>query len=212
MGGTGVFIQIIQGKCTAQDAMHERMDRWREELEPGTYGWIGGTYGFTDDDMFVAVVRFESAEAARRNSDRPEQSAWWSETSKLFDGEVTFHDCEDVMMFLDGGSDDAGFVQIIQGRVSDPARLRNVVDETQKTLHDFRPDIIGGTVAIDADGYFTETVSFSNEEAAREGERREPPADMRRMIDDEMALMSDVRYLDLHRPWFQSGQQRPKAM
>ena len=44
---------------------------------------------------------------------------------ECFDGEVTFHDCDDVTMFLGGGSDDAGFVQVIQGRLSDPERFRH---------------------------------------------------------------------------------------
>ena len=48
-----------------------------EELSPGAEGWLGGTYGMTDDGQFVGVVRFESREAAARNSLRPEQTAWW---------------------------------------------------------------------------------------------------------------------------------------
>ena len=41
------------------------------ELGPGAIGWLGGTYGFTDDDMFVGVVRFETREAAMANSGDP---------------------------------------------------------------------------------------------------------------------------------------------
>ncbi|HEY3002944.1 MAG TPA: hypothetical protein VGJ44_11415 [Kribbellaceae bacterium] len=205
-----MFIQIIQGKCTKQDDMHRHMDRWRAELAPSAEGWLGGTYGFTDDDMFVGIVRFESEEAARRNSNRAEQTAWWNEAAKLFDGEVTFHDCTDVMMFLEGGSDEAGFVQVIQGRVTDKDRLRTLMDEGAQSLHEFRPDIIGGTIAIEPDGTFTETVAFKSEAEAREGERREPPTEMRRMLDEEMGLMQDVRYLDLHQPWFASRSESPK--
>ncbi|MGR6999145.1 hypothetical protein ACU686_15000 [Yinghuangia aomiensis] len=38
----------------------------------------------TDDGKFIALVRFESADAARRNSERPEQAAWWNDVSSLF--------------------------------------------------------------------------------------------------------------------------------
>lgn len=53
--------------------MHQLSDEWREKLAPGAEGWLGGTYGVTDDGEFVAVVRFESREAATKNSARPEQ-------------------------------------------------------------------------------------------------------------------------------------------
>ena len=57
-------------------------------------GWLdrllGGTAGVTEDGRFIAVVRFESEEDARRNRDRPEQDRWWSETAKLFDGSPHF--------------------------------------------------------------------------------------------------------------------------
>jgi hypothetical protein len=148
------------------------------------------------------VVRFESREAAARNSLRPEQSAWWEETSRCFDGEVTFHDCDDAILMLDGGSDDAGFVQVIQGRVDDPDRFREFMSQPMDMLHEARPEIIGGTIAIDADGWFTETMSFRSEEEARKGEQKEMPDEMAEGFNREMELVKDMRYLDLHHPWF----------
>jgi hypothetical protein len=68
-----MFIQMIQGPCTRQDEAHAMLDEWRRDLSPGASGWLGGTYGFTDDDQLLAVVRFESRDAAMANSDRPEQ-------------------------------------------------------------------------------------------------------------------------------------------
>ena len=59
-------------------------------------------------------------------------------------------------LFLDGGSDQAGFVQIIQGRVEDPSRIKAMLADTSM-LHEMRPEIIGGTLAIEPDGSFTET-------------------------------------------------------
>jgi hypothetical protein len=61
----------------------------------------------------AATVRFDSAEVARRNSERPEQGAWWAETEKCFDGPVTFFDCPQVDVWMQGGSDDAGFVHVV---------------------------------------------------------------------------------------------------
>ena len=121
------------------------------------------------------MVRFESREAAARNSTRPEQGEWWGRMEQCFDGEVMFHDCDNSMMFLDGGSDDAGFVQVIQGRLEDPERFRHFMEQPMDMLHEQRPEIIGGTIAIDADGWFTETISFRSEAEAREGEQKEMP-------------------------------------
>ena len=136
----------------------------------------------------------------------PEQGAWWEEVSRCFDGEVTFHDCDDAIMMLDGGSDDAGFVQVIQGRIEDPARFREMMSQPMDSLHEARPDIIGGTIAIDEDGWFTETVAFRSEAEAREGEAKGMPDDeMSREWNAEMEKVKDMRFLDLHHPWFASA-------
>lgn len=204
-----MFIQVIQGKCNDADAIHRRMDMWRDELEPGAEGFLGGTYGLTDDNEFIGVVRFDSRESAMRNSERPEQGQWWAETATCFDGEATFHDCDDVTLMLDGGSDDAGFVQVIQGRVSDAARLHQMMDgQPMEMLHQQRPDIIGGTIAIDKDGFFTQTIAFRSEAEAREGEKKEMPAQMREQMESMSAMESDVSFHDLHHPWFASAGMR----
>lgn len=199
-----MFIQIIQGICHDADALRQQMNRWREELAPKAQGWLGGTYGVTDDNKFIGIVRFDSKENAARNSDRPEQGAWWSVTEKLFEGQVTFRDCDDVMLLLDGGSDDAGFVQVIQGRVSDLERFRTFSSQPMDGLREARPDLIGGTTALEPDGHFTQTMGFTNEQAARAGESKEMPEEVRAAWEEEMAQVQDMTYLDLHHPWFAS--------
>jgi hypothetical protein len=199
-GGHAVFIQIIQGKCNRPDELRAMARSWREELSDGAEGWLGGTYGFTDDDEFIGVVRFESREAAMANSGRPEQAAWAEQMMALMDGPVEFHDCDDVMLFMDGGSDDAGFVQVIRGRTEDPGRIKAMLADTT-TLHEMRPDIIGGSVAIEADGTFTETIAFRDEASARAGEQMEPPPEVRAELE---SMMAGARFYDLHHPWFES--------
>ena len=71
-------------------------------------------------------------------------------------------------------------------------------------LHQARPEILGGTIAIEPDGTFTQTVAFTTEAAAREGEAKEMPDDMREAT-EEGPVMEDVNYLDLHHPWFVSA-------
>ncbi len=196
-----MFIQVFQGPCTRQEEMHELLDEWKRDLAHGADGWLGGTYGFTDDNQLVGVVRFESREAAAANSSRPEQDAWASRMSELMDGPLEFHDCDDVTLLFDGGSDDAGFVQVIRGKVDDPARLKAMLADTD-ALHEARPDILGATLAIEPDGTFTETVAFTSEAEARKGEQVPPPEDVQR----ELAYaMQSATFYDLHRPWFESA-------
>jgi hypothetical protein len=195
-----VFIQIIQGKCTKQGELKAALDRWREECEPGAPGFLGGTYGFTDDDVFCATVRFETREAALANSVRPEQERWWQGVEPLFEGPVEFHDCDDVLLMMDGGSDDAGFVQVVRGRVRDPERLRTTMDRVSAVLHEARPEIIGATIAIEEDGGFIETVAFTDEAAARSGEAKEMPAELGDLFVD--VFTGEQTYLDLRHPFF----------
>ncbi|NEE01245.1 hypothetical protein [Phytoactinopolyspora halotolerans] len=199
-----MYVQVIEGRVGSEQALRAAMDAWREELAPGADGWLGATYGITDDGLFVGVVRFESEEAARHNSQRPEQDAWWREAARSFDSEVTFRDCTDVATLLEGGSDQAGFVQVLQGRVRDRDRLFALTEESASVLARERPEIIGATVAIDDEGIVTETVAFTSEAEAREGERKELGEEARRLLDEETALIEDIRYLDLREPWFAS--------
>ncbi len=196
-----MFIQIIEGRCTRPDELRAVLDRWTDELAPEAVGWLGGTYGFTDDGHFVGVVRFADRDAAMRNSQRPEQGRWAEEMMARFDGPVEFHDCDDVTLLFDGGSDDAGFVQVIRGKVEDPTRLRALMASAPTELKRMRPEIIGATLAIEPDGTFTETVAFNDEASARAGEEIEPPEDVRTELD---YAMQGARFYDLHHPWFAS--------
>lgn len=195
-----MFIQIIQGRCTRQDELRALAETWRRDLAPGAEGWLGGTYGFTDDDQFVGVVRFSDREAAAANAARPEQTAWAEQMAALVDGPMEFHDCDDVTLMMDGGSDDAGFVQVIRGRVADPARLKALMADTT-LLHEMRPEILGASLALEPDGTFTETVAFTDEASARSGEQVEPPEEVRQTLGE---VMAGATFYDLHHPWFES--------
>lgn len=196
-----MFIQVVQGRSTRQSDVHALMDEWRRDLSPGATGWLGGTFGFTDDDQMLGVVRFESRDAAAANSARPEQGAWAERLAELMEGPLEFHDCDDVTLMMDGGSDQAGFVQVIRGRVEDPSRLKAMMADTTM-LHEMRPDVLGATLAFESDGTFTETVAFTSEGEARIGEKAEPPAEVRRELD---YAMEGATFYDLHHPWFESA-------
>ncbi|MCX5041963.1 hypothetical protein OG921_01980 [Aldersonia sp. NBC_00410] len=196
-----MFVQLIHGKVSDPDGLQRCLDRWGEELRPGATGYLGTTSGICDDGMFVALARFESAEAARRNSERPEQGAWWAETERCFDGPVSFMDCPDVTEWLGGGSDDAGFVQIMEGHTTDAGRMRELLRETGERVHELRPEIIGGMLCTDGGGdSYVEVAYFTSESEAREHEKLEIPDDLRSLFEEEQRLMGDVKFYDLHDP------------
>jgi hypothetical protein len=165
-----MFIQVMQGRIADAEHLRRQVDRWRSELKPGARGYLGATSGVTSDGRAVTLVRFESEDAARANAARPEQGAWWAETAKAFDGDVTFHDCNETDSALGGGSNDAGFVQVLQGRAKNQKDMRKLLPTVEKQLHDVRPDILGITIGWHGDGRFTQAVYFKSEKAARDGE------------------------------------------
>lgn len=195
-----MFIQVIQGPCTRQDELRSWAKNWKSEVGGGATGWLGGTFGFTPDDQFIGVVRFTTRETAAANSARPEQGAWAEKMMSLMAGDVSFSDYDDVMEFLDGGSDDAGFVQVIRGKVTDRDQLKVMFADTEG-LRAMRPEIIGGTFAVDANGGFTQTVAFTDEASARAGEGAEPPEEIREALG---SVMAGASFYDLKEPWFES--------
>jgi hypothetical protein len=201
-----VFVQVIQGRVRDATQVRQGLDDWIARLAPGAEGWLGSTAGVTDDGMSVALARFDSREAAQRNSGRAEQGEWWSGMSKLFTGDVTFHDCSEVVTARAGGSDQAGFVQVMQGRTRDLARLRDVDAMFEQRFPDLRPELLGYVVGQhdDEDGAFTLAAYFTSEQAARAGERAELPPEAAELLREEMELMQDVVYLDLREPWLHS--------
>ncbi|WP_230686635.1 hypothetical protein [Catellatospora vulcania] len=185
------------------EAVRGAFESWARELSPGADGWLGSTGGVTADGRLVVLARFASAEAARANSRRPEQDRWWQQTVSLID-DPSFADSADVRGYLATGSDKAGFVQVITGETTDPDRMMESVVRLSASLHPFRPELIGGTVALHDGGAFTEAVYFTSLEQARAGEQRQLPPELQGAIDRAEELTSMLSYHDLTEPWLLS--------
>lgn len=127
-----MFVQVFQGPVSDPAKVKELLDRWVTELGPGADGWLGSTSGVTDDNWFIGFARFDSESAARHNSERPEQGEWWAELEQQFTSEPAFHESIDVVVDEHGDLDSAGFVQVMQGRTSDPARARELPATTTR--------------------------------------------------------------------------------
>jgi hypothetical protein len=196
-----MFVQVIQGRTSQARALVEAFDRWKADLSSGARGWLGSTGGVTDDGRFIAVARFESEEAAMANSARPEQDAWWAETAKLIDGEAVFRNSTDVDVDVTGDPDQAGFVQVMQGRGSDPERAKQLMAQDADKWAQFRPDVIGSvTIGHDQGGY-TMVMYFTSEAEAREGERKELPPELQAQMEEMNKLsIGEPEFFDLKQP------------
>lgn len=202
-----MFAQVIQGRATDADALRRQREAWDRDLKPGAEGFLGSTMGVTDDGRFFAIARFESQDAARRNSDRPEQGEWWAATEQHLQ-DVTFHDCTEVDTWSGGGSDDAGFVQVIQGRVNDVEAMRALGREMEHSMAGVRPDVIGGVTAWFSDdpGAYCDVIYFTSETEARAGETAMADSpDVAEMMKRVEELMDgEPTFLDLRSPYFSS--------
>ena len=194
-----MFVQIIEGRTSDREALRRLGERWEAELRPGADGFLGATIGVTDDGRVVDIIRFESEEQGRANSERPEQGAWWSEYEKCFDGEVSFADSTDVTLWGAGGSNDAGFVQVMKYDGVDRGRIEDF-DERLSPFMDQRPDLLGGVRIWTGPESCTEVAYFTTEDEARAGEAQDRPAELDAVMAEYGDLMEGVEYFDLREP------------
>jgi hypothetical protein len=198
-----MFVQVIQAKVKDRDGFERQMDRWTKELQPGAKGFLGSTGGVSPDGTMIALVRFESEAAAQANGARPEQDAWFQEMSKSLDGAPTFRNSTDTDTMGQGGSDSAGFVQVMISQVSDRAKLEALEAQVMPKLMASRPDIFGslrvwdGDTCIDA--IYFESEAKAREEEATMGEEMAPE------MEQLMALSSPPTFIDLPNPILRSA-------
>lgn len=197
-----MFVQVIQGQVSDAAAVRAQLDRWQAEVAPGAVGWLGSTSGVTEDGRLVALARFESEEAAQQNSDRPEQTAWWEQTAALFSEEPVFTNSTSVDVDTPGDPAQAGFVQVMQGRSSDPDRARELMASDPTDWAEFRPDILGSVSVGHAEGAWTMAIYFTSEAEARVGEKKEPTPEMAEVMKEMDALtVGEPVFFDLEDPW-----------
>lgn len=196
-----MFVQIIEAKVKDPQGVKAETERWQKELAAGAEGFLGSTGGITPNGRFIMMARFESEEMAMRNSDKPEQGEWWERLSQHLDGEATFHNTSKVETYLQGGSDSAGFVQVMQGKVSDITKAKELGDKMTEEMPKRRPDVIGGVTGYQDDGSFFDFIYFTSLDEARRNEKEmseDPPESM-----EEWAsiMQGEITYHDLEDPW-----------
>jgi len=193
-----MFVQVIEGRTSDAAAINAQGDRWQRELRPGAIGYLGVTAGVTADGRTVAIVRFEDEASARANAARPEQTAWFEGMAKLYDGEPSFTESSDVTEWMGGGSNDAGFVQVMKSTGVDRAQVEKM-DVAFESFADQRPDLLGGLRIWTGPGACIDVAYFTTEEEARKGEQAEVPDELKELMSD-FEGMGETEYLDLTDP------------
>jgi hypothetical protein len=200
-----MFVQVIEGKTDDPEAVHRRLEIWQRDLMPGAIGYLGSTGGCTASGDCILIARFQDRESAQRNSDRPEQGDWWSETEKCFSGPVRFHDTDDVQLMTHGELDKAHFVQVMEGHCSDRNRAVELEHDADPLLATARPDLLGAVTAFFDGDEFTEVAYFTSEREARAAESQEMPGEMSSTFAEWENLMKVDRYIDITDPWLVSA-------
>ena len=194
-----MFVQIIEGKTSTPDALMAAGEAWQEEVRPGSIGYLGVTAGTTADGKAFTLVRFEDEAAARANSERPEQGAWFEKhLASAYDGQPTFTESSDVIEFMGGGSNGAGFVQVMKSTGVDRAEIERLDGVFEEFAGD-RPDILGGLRAWTGPDSCIDVMYFTTEAEARKGEQAEVPEGLQQAMADFEGL-GQTEYLDLVDP------------
>ena len=196
-----MFVRVIQGRATNPPGIRRDLGRWQRLLAADADGWLGTTAGITQDGWSLTVVRFASEAQARRNSDRPEQREWWRDASQHL-ARIAVHNAPKVHTSRDGGADQAGFVQVIQGHSDDLECMASLGRDPDEVLAREAPHILGVTVAEHADwsGGFTQVVYFTSEQDARRFAQKPPAVADEPVLAQLRSLLTTARCFDLRDP------------
>ena len=196
-----MFGQVIQGHTSDPTRVRQAMERWVRDLSPGAVGWVGTTAGVTHDGEFIAVLQFDSKQAARANRDRREQDRWWADLCAVLDREATLRNGMRTEVFLAGDLAQAGFIQVVQGCVSDIDSARERLHALQEALKVHLPALLGTVTLELGAGRFTRVLYFSTEDEARTGVLKMPPEIQARDQEARQLVVGPVEFLDLREPW-----------
>ena len=117
----------------------------------------------------------------------------------MYDGEVTFAGSSDVQEFLGGGSNDAGFVQVMKTTGIDRAAAARLDEQFERFSH-LRPDLLGSFRVWTTPDTCVEANYFTSEADARAGEQQQMPEEVQALMGEFAEVMKTAEFLDLTDP------------
>ena len=109
---------------------------------------------------------------------------------------------EDVEEFLGGGSDSAGFVQVMKVTGLDRSIMARLDQVMASAAPEARPELIGGLRVWTGPDRGYNVVYFTSEAAARAGEATDAMAQAAPEVVEHLeALRSNTEFIDLTDPW-----------
>ena len=190
-----MFVQVIEGRTDDAASFRTMMGRWDIDVKPSAAGFLGATAGAATDGTAFVFMRFTDEAAAVENQRRPAHSAWWTNLLDVLVEPPVVHESADVALLLDGGSDDAEFVQVVKAASPDRARIdRLMTAERIAAVQQSRPDLIGSIRVWLDDGSFVEAAYFTTESAARDAEESD---EYERAEEEFAAAYGPMTFVDL---------------
>jgi hypothetical protein len=188
-----VFVQVVSARVADGTALVEHLCR----LRPGDDAFLGLTAGVSADRRFVSVARFS----------RPPGTAWWAPLERWLDGSVEVRESSDVELLLGGGSDRAGYVEIIEGRTTDRMRFMHLERQLEQRFAAERPDFLGSMLVWWADGTWLEMAYFTSEADVRAGDASVLPPDVRQLVAAWEDVARPSSQLELINPCLSSAEE-----
>jgi hypothetical protein len=99
---------------------------------------------------------------------------------------------------MGGGSNDAGFVQVMKSAGVDRAQVERM-DAAFESFTGERPDLLGGLRIWTGADSCIDVAYFTSEEEARKGEQAEMPEELTALM-SEFVQAGETEYLDLTNP------------
>jgi heme-degrading monooxygenase HmoA len=93
-----VTVSTYRAKANEEDAIIALHEDWQRHQQPRAKGYLSGDLlrSVNDSREFIAIMRFESQEAAQALTNDPEQKAWYQRLVSLTERLpiLTEHTCE----------------------------------------------------------------------------------------------------------------------
>ncbi len=114
-------------------------------------------------------------------------------------GSATVYSCTKVATFGHPRPENAGFVQVVQGRTAKLSEVMEKVAETeQHHIYEHDIDVTGGLIADHGEGGFSELIYYSSPEAAHQ--TGDLPQTGVALVERLTGIIAGLRYLNLHDP------------